>query len=80
MPKVYKVRAKVSTFYHAYVQVPDDWTGDDITEWYEYNGSGGEFTEAHESGDWDWRYIEPELSDYDGEPDMIFTDGAKTND
>ena len=74
MPKIYKVRAKVSTYYHAYVQVPDSWTGDDITEWYEYNGSGGEFTEVHESGDWDWRYIEPELSDYDGDPDMIFSE------
>jgi len=74
MPKVYKVRAKVSTYYNAYVQVPDDWTKEDITEWYEYNGTGGEFTEKYEAADWDFRYIEPELTDYDGEPDMIFTE------
>lgn len=72
MSKVYKVRAKVTTYYSAYVQVPDSWTGEDITDWYEYNGSSGEFTEDHESGWWDW--LEPELSDYDGHPDRVFLD------
>ena len=82
MPKVYKVRAKVSTYYSAYVQVPDDWLPEDITDWYEYNGTSGEFTEKYEAADWDWRYIEPELvtpSDYDGEPDMIFADEDNTD-
>ena len=72
MTKVYKVTAKVSTLYVAYVQVSDDMTADDLTEWYKYNGSGGEFSEVYESGDWDWQYIKPELTDYDGYPDMVF--------
>jgi hypothetical protein len=70
MPKVYKVRAKVSTYYSAYVQVPDSWTEEDITDWYEYNGAGGEFTEEHEHAEWDLLW--PVECNYDAEPDMIF--------
>ena len=77
MPKVYKVRAKVSTYYSAYVQVPDDWLPEDITDWYEYNGTSGEFTEEHEHAEWD--LLQPVESDYDGEPDMIFADEDNTD-
>lgn len=80
MTKVYKIRAKVTTVYSAYVQVPDNWTGDDILDWYEYNGSGGEFTEEDERADWDFGYFDPELTDYDGEPDMVFGEDDRTYD
>ena len=72
MPKVYKVHAKVSTAYSAYVQVPDDWTEQDILEWYEYNGAGDEFTEDEEKGMWE--FLQPKPTDYDGHPDMVFLD------
>lgn len=72
MTKVYRVKAKVTTIYSAYVQVPDSWTKRDVVEWYQYNGSSGEFTEEVENGDWEW--ISVTTSYYDGTPDMVFTE------
>lgn len=69
MSKIYKVKAKVSTYYSAFVEVPDDWSPEDTIEWYAHNGTSGEFTEEEERAEWE--FLEPVESDYDGEPDMI---------
>lgn len=56
MPKKYFVRAMQISYFTAVVEVPDDWTVEDLEDWYEYNGSSGEFEEHHAEWDfvWDW--------------------------
>ena len=58
MAKKYFVAAQQTTYLSAVVEVPDDWTVDDIREWYEYNGSGGEFTENYTEWHFDWDWFE----------------------
>lgn len=72
MPRLYKARAKVTAYYHAYVQVPDDWTAEDVAEWYEYNGASGEFVTDDATETWDWLW--PIECKDARKPDMIFTE------
>ena len=77
MPRLYKARAKVTAYYHAYVQVPDDWTAEDVAEWYEYNGASGEFVSDDATETWDWLW--PIECKDARKPDMIFTDEDRTD-
>ena len=56
MPKKYLVAARMTSYQSACVEVPDDWTVDDIREWYDYNGASGEFTEAYTEWHFDWDF------------------------
>jgi hypothetical protein len=58
MTKKYYVAAQQTTYLSAVVEVPDDWTVDDIREWYEYNGADGEFNEDYTEWRFDWEWFE----------------------
>lgn len=59
MTKRFYVRARLVDHMTALVEVPDDWTEEDVNDYYRDNGATGEFEVTDSSWEWDFGFTEP---------------------
>lgn len=78
MTKRYVVTATVTTEMYAVVQVPDDWTIDDVSAYYLANGASGEFLEDAYGHSWQWGHVTPDTEEFD-DVTAILTDEDRVN-
>lgn len=78
MTKRYIVTATVTTDMYAVVQVPDDWTAEDVDAYYQANGASGEFIEDPFGNSWEWGSVTPDTDEVDLVT-AILTDEDKVN-
>ena len=78
MPKKFIVTATVTTEMYAVVQVPDDWTAEDVEAYYHTNGASGEFLEDSFGNSWTWGSVEEDDVGTDT-PTAFLTDEDRVN-
>ena len=69
MTKKFYVAARETRAMSAIVEVPDDWTLDDLRQWYEQNGASGEFKTDYSEWSWDWDFCDE--ADDNQRPDLL---------
>jgi hypothetical protein len=78
MTKRYLVTATVTSEMYAVVQVPDDWTAEDVYAYYKVNGACGEFIEDPFGHSWEWGHVTPDTEMFD-DVTATLTDEDKVN-
>lgn len=73
MTKKYLMTATVTSELYAVVETPDDWTEDDVWNYYRHNGSSGEFKEYPFGMSWEWVSAQP-VADSEDPVDITLTE------